>query len=987
MISRLFFIPVAFALLFNNASSWYPKRTNLRNYQFVLSSKLIRGGSIDDASQEDKKRLVLLIDVDNTLYSEREIIDIHRDNPNLNPWQRGIESQIIRNTHLFGMKYFNLTSQQCDELYKLYGTTVEGIRHMINSEKDVVTEVLSRFYKEVYESIDFSCFFVTSRNDKNDSYRSGYDHGHAAFRKRRALADFLKAISDTHSVYFTSNSPRTHVLRVLNAMGLRSLKFAGILTPDVIGGPMPYPTKSSPFQYYHDILERHPLAHNDIVLLDDSLNNIRAAESVGIRGIHVSDKTDTNSARTFEEGLAEALGHILPSLHDITPPEGKKESFTFSDVRYLEAKNKVDFDSIDPDVWVRLANELAVRMQHKRAFTIKVADLGAGILSMLELMLLGGGRDDRAKLGLMNLVHDCLRSKQKHYEDPRILSTHLEYYAYETNLSLLQACKERLEKLGFEEHEARNEIVFRRLMSFPMLSDHANHSDDSFHSPVNVDVTVHLRALDFSTDANPPSDLDLIMGCCFADLFDPDLLTKSLLRLVTEQDSCRSAPLIYFPITFTGTTQFSPAHPSSGTCPSDTSAFRIYSESLKSGREMLQNNLDSDGWIKRCRLNERKIIVSNVDLLFRLEDNMNSPPIGDDFFGDDLLNSNSTPLFVQEIQFVSPYNVTAITKVWDTSKQNQLGPKQVEIESIYSLISSGTELKIFKGLFESAALDVNIKGMSDDSMEYPLSYGYSLVGRVVACGAEVDDSKSIIGKLAFVFSPHSSRVIVDRESIRLVPDGIGAEDAIFMPSVETALSLVHDANIRVGENVAVYGQGLIGLLVTAILSMPSSQMAHFSSEFCSVTSFDTIGDRIRVSSMMGATNALHPDFASAAGPFDVSIEVSGNPVALQSAIDNTSDNGRIIVGSWYGNSNVTLKLGIDFHRSHKTIQTSQVSNIPCALTGLWSKERRFALTWALVKAIHPSRLISKRMTLDDAQHAYELLDQGREIAICFSYTC
>ena len=45
--------------------------------------------------------------------------------------------------------------------------------------------------------------------------------------------------------------------------------------------------------------------------------------------------------------------------------------------------------------------------------------------------------------------------------------------------------------------------------------------------------------------------------------------------------------------------------------------------------------------------------------------------------------------------------------------------------------------------------------------------------------------------------------------MQLVPHGISAEDAVFMPSVETALSLVHDAHIRVGENVAVYGQGMI----------------------------------------------------------------------------------------------------------------------------------------------------------------------------------
>ena len=95
-------------------------------------------------------------------------------------------------------------------------------------------------------------------------------------------------------------------------------------------------------------------------------------------------------------------------------------------------------------------------------------------------------------------------------------------------------------------------------------------------------------------------------------------------------------------------------------------------------------------------------------------------------------------------------------------------------------------------------------------MEYPLAYGYSLVGRVVACGSNVDEA--LIGRLVFTFSPHSTRVIVHKDAIQLVPDGISAEDAIFMPSVETALSLVHDAHIRLGENVAVYGQGESSIL-------------------------------------------------------------------------------------------------------------------------------------------------------------------------------
>jgi threonine dehydrogenase-like Zn-dependent dehydrogenase len=281
-----------------------------------------------------------------------------------------------------------------------------------------------------------------------------------------------------------------------------------------------------------------------------------------------------------------------------------------------------------------------------------------------------------------------------------------------------------------------------------------------------------------------------------------------------------------------------------------------------------------------------------------------------------------------------------------------------------------------------AALDVNIKDMENERMAYPLSYGYCLVGCVVECGSDLCCDK-YLGKLVFTFSPHATHVVTDVDAIQFVPDGIDPKDAIFMPSVETALSLVHDAHVRLGENVAVYGQGLIGLLVTALLC---SNRVDFpaSSAFGAITVFDMIPVRLAMASKMGASQALFPGGYN--GPFDVSIEVSGNAQALQSAIDHTLDGGRIVVGSWYGNADVSLKLGIDFHRSHKTIQTSQVSDIPATLSRLWSKQRRFALTWELVKQIQPSRLLTKMVSLDKAQEAYHALDNGTEVAVAFDHS-
>lgn len=836
---------IVFAVVYTDAVPFFKSKHHRHYYQgrgWVSShTKTVRGshhnqlsvvnfprrGSTDsftnDTNTEDtkhkKKRLVIIIDVDNTLYSEQQL---------LSATGHGIETQIIQNTHLFGQLHCNLSSEECNELYKKYGSTIEGLRYTLPSHQ--VDDIMSKFYKEVYDPIDFSCLLgIIKNNDtimhKLDSdTRSGYDHGNA-LQQRRALSDFLQSLTQSHTVYLASNSPKAHIQRVVNNMGLGDVDFADILSPDMNNGikqsgkedddGLIYPTKSSPAQYYKHILQRHPLTSNRLILLDDSLYNLQQAKTVGIEGMHINE-------RTLEEGLAQALGHILPP-----------DQYTFSDVEYLQAKNVIDMNSINPLVWEQLARELALRIQQQNSNVLHIADLGAGMISMLDLILNGGGnKEDRKKPSLISLITTNLDPDSNQL-------TKLEYYAYESNLNLLQGSKERLLRMGFQQVEDIT-TTFRFLLS---------------KSSNDIEITVHLLSHDFQDEQKPPpKELDLIIGCCFADLFEPDQLALSLQRFALGSDSDRP-PLIYFPITFAGHTQFDPAYPSTGhrpnnsMIPSDTTAFRMYSDSLTShghnlepsliessikshggslitkgssdwiidpssdthlwetmlyffgmsgAREMTKYYLDAASWIEQCRLNPRTIVVSNVDLLFHLKAN----PLGVDKDTACGESSSNTVVTAQEIQFVAPYNVTTVEKSWDASN---LDPDQVEIESLCSLISSGTELKIFKGSFDAASLDVNIKGLADKSMEYPLAYGYSLVGRIVACGSNVD--KSLIGRLAFTFSPHSTRLLVDSVTIQLVPDGMSAEDAVFFPSVETALSLVHDANVRLGENVAIYGQG------------------------------------------------------------------------------------------------------------------------------------------------------------------------------------
>jgi hypothetical protein len=66
------------------------------------------------------------------------------------------------------------------------------------------------------------------------------------------------------------------------------------------------------------------------------------------------------------------------------------------------------------------------------------------------------------------------------------------------------------------------------------------------------------------------------------------------------------------------------------------------------------------------------------------------------------------------------------------------------------------------------------------------AFGYSLVGHVVECGANVEDADSLMGSLSLPFSMLTSdhRPLVFIGSMVLI-----LSTRFFMPSVETALSM------------------------------------------------------------------------------------------------------------------------------------------------------------------------------------------------------
>lgn len=311
----------------------------------------------------------------------------------------------------------------------------------------------------------------------------------------------------------------------------------------------------------------------------------------------------------------------------------------------------------------------------------------------------------------------------------------------------------------------------------------------------------------------------------------------------------------------------------------------------------------------------------------------------------------------------------------------QLNEDQVLVEVLASAVSSGTEMLLYRGQLprKTDSLDSLSSGL-----RYPTSYGYANVGRVKELGKSVD--KAWQGRSVFGFQPHTSHYVTSPDTLLPIPESLSVDTAVFLPNMETAVNFLQDSAPILGERTLVFGQGVVGLLSAALLS-------EFPLE--ALVTVDTFPRRREASLALGLSASLDPtaeDFHARAQAYlkngaDLTLELSGSPVALNDAIALTNFSGRIVIGSWYGEKRAPLDLGGKFHRSRIRLISSQVSSIAPELSGRWDKARRFGVAWQALERIRPEKWITNRFPLSKAQEAYHLLDENPQetIQVIFQY--
>jgi 2-desacetyl-2-hydroxyethyl bacteriochlorophyllide A dehydrogenase len=325
----------------------------------------------------------------------------------------------------------------------------------------------------------------------------------------------------------------------------------------------------------------------------------------------------------------------------------------------------------------------------------------------------------------------------------------------------------------------------------------------------------------------------------------------------------------------------------------------------------------------------------------------------------------------RSVWFEAPYQVAVRAQ-----PVAALLPDRVFVQTSISAISAGTELLFYRGLVPpDMPLDANIASLAGE-VRYPLCYGYACVGEVIDIGAQVD--RSWLGRRVFSFQPHATHFSARPSELYPLPADLSPRQAVFLPNMETAVNFLLDGVPLLGENVVVLGQGVVGLLTTALLAQyPLSQLIVL----------DRFELRRDMALRLGAQEVFDPANSAGAkdlfgeGRADVTFELSGQPEALNLAIELTGFAGRIIIGSWYGRKNAALNLGGRFHRSRIRLISSQVSTLTPELAARWDKGRRLNAAWAQIRRVPVCDLITQTFSIDEAAQAYALLDQHPEQAV------
>lgn len=318
----------------------------------------------------------------------------------------------------------------------------------------------------------------------------------------------------------------------------------------------------------------------------------------------------------------------------------------------------------------------------------------------------------------------------------------------------------------------------------------------------------------------------------------------------------------------------------------------------------------------------------------------------------------------------------------------ELPPDHVRIRTEFAAPKHGTEMAMYRS--ESSfnvgdwhadlALFTPREG-AEEPAGFPMHLGNMAIGVITEVGSAVEAWQ--VGDRVFGHLPIREIQQVPATHLSRAPDGMSPEAIVYCDPAEFALGAVRDAQIRLGERVAIFGMGAIGLM--------AAQMAKLSgAEWVAVV--DPLPIRREAALRHGADAAYDPTQVDVAYAIkttldrpgvDVAIESSGNYKALNEAIRCTHLGGRVAPLAFYCGDARGLFLGAEWHMNRLDMISTRSISDPNRDHPMWDSQRIKDCAFRLLEQgkLSVEGLVTPIVSIEEAAEAYRDIDEHPEKSI------
>ncbi len=314
------------------------------------------------------------------------------------------------------------------------------------------------------------------------------------------------------------------------------------------------------------------------------------------------------------------------------------------------------------------------------------------------------------------------------------------------------------------------------------------------------------------------------------------------------------------------------------------------------------------------------------------------------------------------------------------------------IRAEYGAAKHGTEMSLYRGDSPQSMGQWNRKlqlfvplpdgGGPESSGVFPMGLGNMIVGRVTEVGTGVTRWKR--GDRVLCHSHFREAVLRREGAVRAVPADVSWRAAVCLDPAEFALGAVRDGAVRLGDAVAVFGLGAIGLLIVAFALRQGAAQ---------VFAVDPLPARRELALRVGASSALDSRSLDAAVAVreategrgaDVTFEASGSYVALHEAIRTVAFGGTVVSASAYGREcGGGLMLGAEFHRNRPPLVSARANSDPNREHPRWNDARIIESAWRILCRgdIPCEQIVQPVVEWRDALDAYRWIDDHSDESI------